>query len=197
MKWISLVGAVLALSLVGASSASASTVFCKTNTSPCPAGQEYPVGTAFKASLDPVLQVYSNILPRSECISGKLNGQITATGVSFTEFAANSCSSTFQTCSFSGKALPWSSTLSAGSGGDGTLTVSKAKFVTGCSVLTTPCEFEASNVALGVKHVSGQKLWINSTFTAIPATGCRSDETKRLEGSFSITSPAPLYVQTQ
>jgi hypothetical protein len=193
MKWLPILGAVLALALVGASSASASTVLCKTQTSPCPAGQEYPVGTKVTSQVQGVLQIWKSTVPRSECASGKLNGEVTSSGINFTEFAL-SCGGSYQTCTYTGKAMPWSSVLSAGTGGNGALTVSSARFSHTCSKLYLPGDYEATNFQLQVLGTSGEpaRIQMNTTFKAL----CCS-ETQRLEGTFKITSPSPLYVENQ
>jgi len=197
MKGLSIVGAVAALALCcGASSASASTVFCNTNASPCPAGNTYAVGTAVTSKPKNEIKVFSPVLPTMSCASGKLNGTITSTGVSFKEFPLG-CVSSWESCVVEGRNLPWSSTLTAGTAGNGTLTISSARLYFNCSK-GLPCEVEASNVPLSVVGggaATPALLKINSTFTRV--AGCASSDQKRLEGSFEITAPKPIYVETQ
>ncbi len=195
MKWLSIVGAVAALALCcGASSASASTVFCKTNVSPCSAENTYAAGTALTAKPKTEIKVSSPVYPTMGCAAGaKMNGTITSTGVQFKEFGMF-CASAFETCVVEGRNLPWTSTLAAGSGGDGTLTIASARLNFSCSS-HLPCEVEATNVPLKVVGGATGSLEINSTFTK--AAFCASGDKKTLVGAYDITAPNPIYVETQ
>jgi hypothetical protein len=60
---------------------------------------------------------------------------------------------------------------------------------------------EATNVPLRVAGGGGATeplplLEINSTFTRV-APYCATSDQKRLEGTFEITAPKPIYVETQ
>src|SRR5215475_10610476 len=87
MKYLKMLGlaAVAAMALmafVGAATASA-TVLCSTNTSPCPAGQKWPVGTQIEFTVTQKTtanweETAGNVL--ETCTGGKIKGEITNAG---------------------------------------------------------------------------------------------------------------------
>jgi len=202
MKWFSVLGTVMVLAICSAftasASASASAVFCDTAASPCPSGHAYAPGTPLtsKVSLVYGMKITSPLLPLMTCGNGKADGTITSSGVQFTAFSL-SCSSSFDICNVEGRNLPWTSVLSAGTAGNGTLTISSARLNFACSQ-SPPCEVEATGIPLGVTGTSTRValLKIAATFAPVP-NKCSASDSKKLEGAFEITAPKPLYVETQ
>ncbi len=105
MKYVKILGmaAVAAMALmafVGAGTASA-TVLCSTNTSPCPAGQKWPLGTGIEftvTSKTSAAWLGTESEEIETCTGGKLKGEITNAGsateavkIKISEFSWTSC----------------------------------------------------------------------------------------------------------
>jgi hypothetical protein len=198
-KLIPAVVVVLALALTGAASASASTVFCKSAQSPCAAGNSYPAGTTFSA----FTRAGSNITVKSPitnltCPEGKWGGTVTSTGVQISSLTISTCGNSFGTCKIEARNLPWTSTLSAGLAGDGTLTISSATLKFTCTQPgVLPCEVQATNIPLAFHGGAPAYFTINQKFTPVAGSQCISGDYKQIEGQFTVTSPAPAWVETQ
>jgi hypothetical protein len=170
LKVLGVVLPVLAImAFAGASSASAAkTVECKVNESPCSAAQRWPANTevAVEGTSNLVsgfvnISCATHMVAKNTAESGEpLPGQIVS--VEWT-----GCTSNLGSCSASALNTPWSGTIAATGGGNGTLTVNKPKGKFTCA--GTTCEYEASSATATLE--GGNPFKVKATNISLTKVG--------------------------
>ncbi len=198
MLGLSMVAAIAAMALVGASSASATTSLCKSNTLPCPEAEEYKSGTVLKASLEAgtsaqLLSSLGTVKCTVSSVSGKTTSgkgaSVTGTieGLTFT-----SCEREGTECTVTVEGLGYPAAITSTAGTmNGTLKVEKSKAHVVCGSFIN-CTFGgtvslvAKGGAMGLVEAKEVKL------TLIEGFICPSEA--KWDANYLITSPEPLWV---
>lgn len=191
--------ALAALAVIGAGTASA-TKLCSVNSSPCPAGNTYGKGTGIKAQLvaggkSVMSSGFVTITCTSSTMSGKTTSDGGGSGVPVTGEISSvtwkNCTSGLGSCTASATGTPWPAEVN-GSGGSGTMSISKAggKFTCG----GTTCEYEASKASVSVS--GGSPATVKASSISFTKTGgsflCSSSAS--WTSTYEATSPNPLFV---
>jgi hypothetical protein len=180
------------------------TVLCSANQTPCAAKSVYPKGTALKAQLEagsafqlsgevPVKCTESSIttstsaesgLPLAASVSGMSFGGCKLFGFNCTDAAVN---------------LPYGAAIERTSGGNGNLTLSSGgsgapAFTVLCPLLAVECKFSVSGVQFGVQGGNPAKLTATAVKLQSEINKAMCGETATLSATYSVSSPAPLFV---
>jgi hypothetical protein len=202
MLGLCLAGALVAMALIGAGTASA-TRLCAQNTTPCPAGSTYGKGTSIKAQLVPgTTSVVTSGFVTVVCTESTMSGKTTsAGGGSGTPVLGQISSVTWKgckttsgsSCTASALNTPWGVSVS-GSGGNGTMTVSGAAGKFTCSVT---CEYEAKTASVSASGGNPARIKAsNVSFSRIGGSFlCSSSASWSAE--YEVTSPKPLFVVSE
>jgi len=217
MKYMKMLGlavvAALALTaLVGAGSASAVTL-CKKNVAPCPAGENYALGTVIEGHASPVTLVTTGGLqnPTVTCTTSTFSGKTTSVTASPTSLTGTIDKVTFTgcteditkgSCTASVINLPLTAhitTAGAISNGNGTLTITGAEGTFLCHNLGTS--------SFGVDHCIYKGDVLMNVVGGAPATATAPGSTlgrnggdfgcptsAHWSGKYTITKPNPLFV---
>lgn len=200
MLGLCLAGVMAAMALLGAGTASASKL-CSENKSPCPAGSTIKSGTALKAQLVPGTKSVFVAGLTVECSESTIEGKTTSEGGAgvavkgeITSVVWSSCKSGSTSCTASALGTPWTTEVT-GSGGSGTMTVSKAAGKFNCGGLI--CEYEAST--LSTAATGGNPAVIKAEKASFKKKGgsflCPGTSTWTSE--YEITTPKPLFVVSE
>lgn len=201
MRYIKMFGLCLALAAVtmalGAGTASA-TKLCSVNSSPCPAGNTYGKGTAIKTQLVAgTKSVMSSGFVTITCSESTMSGKTTTAGGSgavlgeISSVTWKSCTSSLGSCTTSALNTPWPAEVT-GSGGNGTMTVSKpgGKFTCG----GTTCEYEGSKASVSISGGNPARAKAsNVSFSKIGGSFLCSS-TASWSAEYEVTSPKPLFI---
>ncbi|HET7417883.1 MAG TPA: hypothetical protein VFJ61_09695 [Solirubrobacterales bacterium] len=201
MKYLKVAGLCLAVAAatmaLGAGTASA-TKLCSVNTSPCPTGNTYGKGTAIKTQLVPgTKSTMSSGFVTVTCTESTMSGKTTSEGGagavtgSIGTVTWKNCTSGLGSCTASALNTPWPAEVT-GSGGNGTMTVSKpgGKFTCG----GTTCEYEGSKASVSVSGGNPARAKAsNVSFSKIGGSFLCSS-TASWTAEYEVTSPNPLFI---
>jgi hypothetical protein len=201
MKYLKMVGLCLvvaaALMAFGAGTASA-TKLCSVNTSPCPAGNTYGKGTAIKTQLVAgTKSVMSSGFVTISCTESTLSGKTTSEGGagavlgSISSVTWKGCTSNLGACTASSLNTPWPAEVT-GSGGNGTMTVSKpgGKFTCG----GTTCEYEGSKASVSISGGNPARAKASNVSFSKIGGGFLCSSTASWTSEYEVTAPKPLFV---
>jgi hypothetical protein len=192
-----LVGAIAAMALFGAGTASA-TKLCSVNTSPCPAGNTYGKGTSIKTQLVAgTKSVMSSGFVTITCTESSMNGKTTSEGGAgavtgeITSVTWKNCTSGLGSCTASSLKTPWPAEVT-GSGGSGTMSVKNAagKFTCG----GTTCEYEASKASVSITGGNPAKAKASSVSFSKIGGGFLCSSTASWTSEYEVTAPKPLFI---
>lgn len=194
-----LVVALAAMAVMGVGTASA-TKLCSVNTAPCPAESTYGKGTSIKAQLvagtkSTMASGFTTVTCTESTMSGKTTSAGGGAGVAVTGEISSvtwkSCTSGLGSCTASALNTPWSAEVT-GSGGSGTMSVTKAGGKFTCGGVT--CEYEASKASVSV--TGGNPARIKAASVSFSKIGgsifCSS--TASWTSEYEATSPKPLFI---
>ncbi|HEV2791888.1 MAG TPA: hypothetical protein VGV69_11370 [Solirubrobacterales bacterium] len=192
-----LLGALAAMAVMGAGTASA-TKLCSVNTSPCPAGNTYLKGTAIKAQLvSGGKSVMSSGFVTITCTESTMSGKTTSDGGagsvtgSISSVTWKNCTSGLGACTASALNTPWPAEVS-GSGGNGSMSITKAggKFTCG----GTTCEYEASKASVSVSGGNPARIKAGNVSFSKIGGGFLCSSTASWSSEYEATAPKPLFV---
>jgi hypothetical protein len=181
----------LALSLSSVAGASASAKLCSTKESPCSAAHTYAPGTTVTANINGNLTVVNKGFVNYTCAQSTVGGEVTSEGIAIKSVSFKSCSSSQATFTLAGTKLPWSATASAGTEGNGSLTIGSVSLKE--TINGIPCEFAASSVPLAVTGGAPARFKINAKFPKVG--GCSLISELELIGEYLFTAPSSLYIE--
>ena len=204
MKRIETIGlialAALALTAVfGVGSASAATTLCKVNTEPCAEADRYPASTSIEASATNVATEGSFwfSMCNTSTLSGKTSEQAgTPLQVEITSLKFSGCGS----CKSAASTASWSGSVSATSGGNGSLTAKETNLLfSECAGTSATCKFGAAETTVPV--TGGSSPYIEFSKVPLGFKGGSWGESNcgaliRITGKYNIGKPKPMYVRT-
>lgn len=191
---------VLALAVLGACSASA-TSLCKKNESPCSAGNTYSIGTSLKTKLAAGTKTtFGAGIIEEDCEESEILGETTNSG---TPLLGRVTAVLFSFCSCERAVavhLPWQLKIEAIGGGDGTLTATSGGngnpgFEVECSgvkcVYETPKVSSAFNPGSPALWEVNSKMVLNASKSAFICTFVGEGIWL---GEYQFTAPSPLFI---
>jgi hypothetical protein len=186
---LAVVAAVAMTALFGAGSAAA-TVLCSTAVNPCPVGEKYTIGSALDASLQTSTTWEASSEPVNTCTGSTIAGKTTSSGSATETIVLKLESLTFANCTRTTTVLTRGELQIHSIAGttNGTIT---SRGITGeIAGPLVPCgwNFGSEWTHFG-KIVGGNPAVIE---LAVPVIG--SCPINGLTGTYTITSPKPLYV---
>ncbi len=198
MLGICVIAALVTMALVGAGTASATTL-CKTSEDPCGAANQYPSGTKIGMELasGSKFVLSANGTPVLECSKSTLEEKSTAASGSplplqVTGLTFGLC---FSECtSFSPVALPWEASMAGAGGGKATLKVNKLTIkLSNCSILKISCTYAGENVEAPMSGNPLQTVFENEPLALTEGPMfCPKEAT--MSATYSATSPSPLFI---
>jgi len=218
-KHLGVIGAALvALMVVGATSASASATICTNDVAHqdsalCEGshGKHVKVGTQLSAALAPGTHASVTVTSSSgstirtvtlkkSTYSGKLTsttggGQLES--LTFSELESSGCSNVTAKAPRAGKTFPWSGTFTKTSGTDGLLHVTSPSFLftATCLGISATCEYEASSMTVTIKGgAPAQHVVSAATFHRIFGAEFICGTFAHLTATYNISTPSSLFV---
>jgi hypothetical protein len=200
MRYLKILGlaAVTAAALtaiLGAGSASA-TVLCSTTADPCPAGQDWPVGTTLDWSIVPggtVLQTDTAGKTINTCKESTVKWTMTKTGGSTETVTGVDEETTFAGCTFPTKTLKLANTEihKIANTSDGTVTADGVTEVTINTVLFGSCIYGVPNGASLGEITEGKPatFHVNAITVKLAGSAIACPETDKWTATYTLTSP--------
>jgi hypothetical protein len=195
--------AVVATALMAVTAGSASaTVLCKTNTNPCT--EKYPVGTAIKATVatGTVIRMVDQIgFEMDRCTRGTMNGKIVNAGssteavtdqVPYFEFPFQECVVRLGNVNYSEISIQSIAGTVNGSlkwGGSNGLVLD---YEPEASVV---CSYQSGSGAAGGTLKGGSAPVIELSIQLTRVSGSCGASTAKLTGTYTVTTPTPIYVE--
>lgn len=184
----------------GASSASA-TVLCKQNLTPCGAANEIPSGTKVVASALSGVVLETNMW-NLNCNQSSIEGTAGAGGqtrqsLSVQHMTLSGCfTGTGMACSNTAVFLPWNTALEAIGKGNGNWYAGNAGFTQVCGFqINCTYSFTGGTTTSAGKVTGGNpaKLAVSAPLSM---SGGFCPTSAKLVGTYTVTTPSPLYVAT-
>lgn len=197
MMGVCVIAALATMAMVGAGTASATTL-CKKSEDPCGAANQYPSGTKIGMELASGSKfVFSaNETPVLECSKSTLEAKNTAASGSPLPFQVTGLTLglCFGACTtFGPAALPWESSVEGAGSGKATLNVNNLTFkLSNCS-LGLKCAF-AGNVEAEMSGNPLQTAFKNAPLTRTEGLPAFCGEKATLSATYVATSPSPLFI---
>lgn len=207
MRYVKILGlaavaAAALMAFVGAGTASA-TVLCSTNTSPCPAGQKWPLGTQIEftvATGTSASWLGTEGEAISTCTGGKLKGEITNSGSATEAVKIKVSEDTWSSCTFSTVSLELGSLEVTNISGtsNGSIKMSSGFKFTMNNAITGSCVYgSGTGIELGTLKGGGSKeAGIDVNAVLGQGTGICCPSAKWSE-HYTLTGPSgtALYVK--